>query len=122
MSVGITKDLTQQYKQNVYNISLNVSGWDTVTFQVIAPVAGTMAIYGTLNDGMAQGILYPNDNYGADRAENWSAVQAVNLASGAAVNTISAAGIYSVPVNTPYLKLSGGGDVYGLFQHNIKIG
>ena len=115
-------DLTRRYKQNIYNISLDVSGWDTVTFQVLAPVSGTLAIYGTLNDGMSQGSLYPSDNYGADRARDWSAVQAVNLATGSAVSTISAAGLYSVPVNTTYLRLGGGGDVYGLIQFNSKIG
>ncbi len=115
-------DLTQQYKQNIYNIALDVSGWDTVTFQVVAPVAGVLSIYGTLNDGMAQGVLYPSNNYAADRATDWSAVQAVNLATGTAVNTISAAGLYAVPVNTTYLKLAGGGDIYGLIQFNSKIG
>lgn len=121
MSVNKTLDLTQQYKQNVYNIALNVSGWDTVNLQVLAPVASTMYIYGTLNDGMSNGSLYATDNYGADRARDWSAVQAVNLATGSAVTTISAAGIYSVPINFPYLKVGGGGDVYGLFQHNLKV-
>lgn len=126
MSVGNTHDLTQRYKQSgtpggVYGISLEVSGWDTVTFQAIAPVSGILSIYGTLNDGMSQGSLYSTDNYAADRARDWSAVQAVNLATGSAVSTISAAGIYSVPVNTPYLRLAGGGDVYGLFQFNSKI-
>lgn len=115
-------DLTQEYKQNIYNISLDVSGWDTVTFQVLAPVSGTITIYGTLNDGMSQGSLYPSENYGANRARDWSTVQAANLATGAAVNTISAAGLYAVPVNTTYLRLSGGGDVYGLFQFMSKIG
>jgi hypothetical protein len=122
MGLGKTLDLTQRYKQGVYNIQLEVSNWDTVTFQVVAPVAGTLSIYGTLNDGMSQGSLYPDGNYGADRALDWSAVQAVNLATGSAVSTISAAGIYSVPVNTPYLRLGGGGDLYGLFQFNSKIG
>ncbi len=115
-------DLTREYKQNVYNISLDVSGWDTVTFQVLAPVSGTLAIYGTLNDGMSQGSLYPSDNYGANRARDWSPIQAVNLATGSAVNTITAAGIYAVPVNTTYIRLNGGGDIYGLFQFNSKIG
>ena len=123
MGVAKTLDLTQQYKQNVYNIALEVSGWDTVNLQVLAPVAGTLYIYGTLNDGMSQGSLYPTDNYAADRARDWTAVQAVELATGTATTSITGAGIYSVPVNFPYLKVGGGGaNVYGLFQNNIKIG
>lgn len=122
MSLGKNIDLTKQYKQNIYNISLDVSGWDTVTFQFIAPVAGTTSIYGALDDNMPQGsLLAANNNYNPDNILNWSAVQAVNLATGSAVSSITAAGIYSVPVNTPYLKLGGGGDVYGLWQFNSKI-
>lgn len=123
MSVQNTRNITQQYKDNIYNIALDVSGWDTVNLQVLAPVAGTMYIYGTLNDGMSHGSLYASDNYGADRARDWQAVQAVELATGTATTSITAAGIYSVPVNFPYLKVGGGGaNVYGLFQSNIKIG
>lgn len=122
MSVGYTRDLTRQYKQNIYHIELEVSGWDTATFQVLAPVAATLYVYGSLNDGMAQGQLYPSGNYGAGLALNWSSIQAVNLATGSAVSSISGAGVYSVTVNTPYIKLEGGGaDVYGLFQFNSKV-
>jgi len=122
MSVGKNMDITQQYKQSIYNLPMDVSGWDTVTFQFVAPIESAVYIYGSLNDGMAQGVLYPNDNYGAGRATDWVGVQAVNLATGAAVNSVSTAGAYAVPVNTPFLKLGGGGDVYGLFQFNSKIG
>ena len=122
MSVTKNLDITQKYKQGVYDIKLEVSGWDSVSFQFVAPVASAVYIYGSLNDGMSQGSLYPSDNYAAGRALNWSAVQAVNLATGAAVNSVSAAGIYTVPVNTQYIRLTGGGDVYGLFQFNNKIG
>jgi hypothetical protein len=115
-------DLTKQYKENIYNIALDVSGWDKVTFQVLAPVSGTLAVYGTLNDGMSQGQLYPSNNYGADRARDWTPIQATNLATGTAATTIAAAGLYKVEVNTTYLRLNGGGDVYGLFQFNSKVG
>ncbi len=122
MGLAYSNNLTNEYKQNIYHIELNVSGWDTATFQVVAPVAATMYIYGTLDDGMPQGQLLPTGNYGAELALNWSSIQAVNLATGAAVNTIAGAGIYSVPVNTKYIKLGGGGaDVYGLLQFNSKI-
>lgn len=122
MGLGYSNDLTKQYKQNLYHIELEVSGWDTVNLQVLAPVASTLYIYGSLDDGMPQGQLLPGGNYGASLAQNWSSIQAVNLATGAAVNTIAAAGIFSIPVNTRYVKLGGGGDVYGLLQFNGKLG
>lgn len=124
MSIAFNNDLTQKYKQNIYNIALNVSGWDTVNLQVIAPVAATMYIYGALDDNMPQGsLLSANNNYNPDNVQRWSSVQAVNLATGSAVTSITDAGIYSVPVNFPYLKVGGGGaNVYGLWQHNIKVG
>lgn len=123
MSIQRSQDLTKQYKENVYNIALDVSGWDTVTLQVLAPVAGNLYIYGTINDGMSQGSLYPSNNYGADRALDWQAIQGVALATGTATSTISSAGLYAIPVNTPYIKVGGGGaNVYGLYQSNSKIG
>lgn len=124
MSVANSHDLTNKYKQNIYNIALDVSGWDTVTFQVLAPVASTLYIYGAIDDNMPQGsLLAANNNYNASNVVNWTGVQAVQLATGTAVSSITTAGLYSVPVNAPYLKIGGGGaNVYGLWQHNIKIG
>lgn len=123
MSVSYSNELTKEYKANLYHINLEVSGWDTVNFHVLAPVAGTVYIYGTLDDGMPQGSLLPSGNYGAQLATNWSAIQGVNLATGTAVDNITGAGIYSVPVNTRFIRLGGGGaDVYRLLQQNIKIG
>tara|TARA_R110000868_G_scaffold169953_4_gene405055 strand:+ start:414 stop:785 length:372 start_codon:yes stop_codon:yes gene_type:complete len=123
MSIRYTNDLTLEYKQNVYHIELDVSGWDTVTFQAVAPVASAIFIYGSLDNGMSTGQSIPAGNYGAQLAINWTGVQAVNLATGSAVSSISAAGNYSVPVNTQFLKLQGGGaDVYRLIQFNSKLG
>lgn len=124
MSVGYSHDLTNKYKQNIYNIALDVTGWDTVTFQVIAPVVGTLYLYGAIQDNMPQGSLLPsNNNYNPSNISNWTAVQGVALATGTAAATITTAGLYSVPVNAPYMKIGGGGaNVYGLWQHNIKIG
>jgi hypothetical protein len=124
MSVFNQQDLTQKYKQNIYNIALDVSGWDTVTFQVVAPVAATLYIYGAIDDNMPQGsLLASNNNYKPSNVINWTPVQAVQLATGSAVTSITTAGVYSVPVNAPFLKIGGGGaDVYGLWQNNLKIG
>lgn len=123
MAVFNQQDLTQKYKQNVYSISLNVSGWDTVTFQVIAPVANPLYIYGAIQDNMPQGsLLTPNNNYDPDNVTNWTAVQAVQLATGSSLTSITTAGLYKVPVNMPFLKIGGGGaNVYGLWQNNQKI-
>lgn len=123
MAVFNQQDLTQKYKQNVYSISLNVSGWDTVTFQVIAPVANPLYIYGAIQDNMPQGsLLTPNNNYDPDNVTNWAAVQAVQLATGSSLTSITTAGLYKVPVNMPFLKIGGGGaNVYGLWQNNQKI-
>lgn len=122
MAVGFSNDLTLQYKQNVYHIELEVSGWDKANFQVLAPVASPLYIYGSLDSGQPQGQSLPSGNYGATLAQNWSAIQAVNLATGTATGTISGAGIYSVTVNTRYVKLAGGAaDVYGLIQFNTKV-
>ncbi len=115
-------DLTLEYKQNIYDIKLDVSGWDKVSFQVLAPVSGTLAVYGTINDGMSQGSLYSRENYGANRARDWSPIQATPLATGTAATTIATAGIYTVPVNSTYVRIYGGGDVYGLFMFASKVG
>lgn len=123
MGLANSQDITQQYKNNVYHIELEVAGWDTVTIQAVDPVAAPIYIYGTIDNGMSLGQSIPAGNYGAQLAINWTGVQAVNLASGAAVSSISAAGLYAVPVNSQFLKLQGGGaDVYRLLQFNSKIG
>lgn len=123
MGLGYSNDLTLKYKQNVYHIELEVSGWDTVNIQAVAPVAAPIFIYGSLDDGMPQGSLLPDGNYGAQLAINWSPIQGVNLASGSAVSSITDASIISIPVNTRYLRLGGGGaDVYRLLQFNGKLG
>jgi len=121
MALGNAHDLTKEFKQNIYHIELDVSGWDTVTIQAIGSVAGIASIYGTINDGMPQGSLLPSNNYGASLARDWSAVQATNLATGSGVTTFSAAGMYSVPVKFPYLRIAGGGDIYALWQFNSKV-
>lgn len=122
MGLQRSQELTRKYKQNIYHIELDVSGYDKVTFQVIAPLASAIYVYGTLNDGMSRGSLYPpNNNYNAKNALDWSLIQATNLATGSAVSSIASAGLYTVTVNTPYIKLGGGGDVYGLWQSDMKV-
>lgn len=119
MSLGKPLDLTQQYKQNIYSITLDMSGWDKTTFQVLAPVAGTFFVYGSNNSGAVQGVTQGN----AELATNFSTIQATKLSDGTAVTSVNAAGLYKVDVNAQFLRLQGGGaNVYGLLFFHSKIG
>jgi hypothetical protein len=100
MAISRPLDLTSKYKQNIYNICLDMSGWDRTTIQAVAPLAGPISIYGT-NDG--------------------GGVQGVNLATGTAGTTIATAGNYKIDINTKYIRLAGGGaDVYRLYANHTK--
>lgn len=119
MALNYGYDGTLQYKQNIYNIYLDLSGWDKTTIQVAAPQSGSMGvigIYGTNDAGARLGFTDGN----AQLATNFNAVQATNLATGTASTTISAAGDYQVTLGTRFLKLYGGADVYRLFFNNQK--
>lgn len=106
---------------SVYNITLDVSGWDKTTIHVVAPISGTLVVYGSCDAG-AGATTQGN----ASLAANFNLVQATNLATGAAVNTIAAAGTYKVDNNNQFLRLQGavaaaGTSVYKLFLFNQKI-
>lgn len=119
MALAKPLDLTQQYKQNIYSITLDMSGWDKTTFQVLAPVAGTLFPYATNNSGAAQSVTQGN----AELATNFSGIQAKKLSDGTMVTSINAAGLYEVDVNAQFLRLQGGGaNVYGLLFFHSKIG
>lgn len=120
MSVSYTTDLTSQWKQNVYHINLEVGQWDTVTIQVIEPESD-INVYGTLNNGQPQGQSLPSGNYGAANALDWASVQCVKLATGNAQTNMDATGLYSIPVNSQFIRLEGK-DVYALYQWNQKLG
>jgi len=107
---------------SVYNITTDASGWDAVTFQIVAPIAGSMFLYGSLDSGALQGVRQGD----ASLATNFTPIQATNLATGTAVTAISAAGNYKVTVGTQFIRLQGataaaGTSVYRLFQLNQKI-
>ena len=51
MALGNNQNLTSDYKSNVYNINLDVSGWDKVTLHAIGAVAAPVYVYGSLNGG-----------------------------------------------------------------------
>lgn len=111
-------DLTRKYKQNVYSIALDMSGWDKTTIQAIGTVAGTVYVYGTDNPGDLQGVRDGNANLATD----WTLIQATNLATGTAATSFNAAGLYKVDVNAQFLKLQGGGaDIYRLLAFHSKV-
>lgn len=109
-------DLTQQYKTSVYNLPLDMSGWDKVTFQAIGAVAAPVFIYGTNNPGDLQGVRDGN----ATLATDWSAIQMTNLATGSDVGSFSTAGLYKTTVNAQFIKLQGA-DIYQLRATFQKI-
>ncbi len=115
MAIGRSLDLTREYKQNVYNIYLDLSGWDRTTLQVVTP-ASPVFIYGTNDPNALLGVRDGN----AMLATNHTPLQATNLATGAAVSTMAANGLYKVDVNAQFLKLQGA-DVYRLFAFHTKI-
>lgn len=118
MAVGHPFDGTFDYKQNVYNINLDMSGWDKTTIQVVAPVAAALYVYGTNDANALQGVRDGN----ATLATNFTAIQATNLATGSAVASFSAAGNYKVDVNARFLRVGGGGaDVYRILFFHSKV-
>lgn len=117
MAISKPLDLTNDYKANVYNIKLDMSGWDRTTIQVVAPIAAPVNIYGSNDPNALQGVRDGN----AELAINFTAVQATNLATGAAVTQMATAGNYKVDVNTRFLMFSGGGaNVYRILANHTK--
>jgi ABC-type uncharacterized transport system YnjBCD substrate-binding protein len=118
MALGRPLDLTNEYKRNIYNIVLDMSGWDKTAIQVIGPLAAAIYVYGTNDANALQGVRDGN----AQLAINFNAIQASNLATGTAANSMATAGAYKVEVNERFLKLAGGGaDVYRLLAFHSKV-
>lgn len=109
----------------VYNITQDVSGWDSVTVQTVSPMTGSIYVYGTNDGGSQLGVTQGN----ASLAINFNPIQATNLSTGTATLVISAAGSYKVPVNNQFLRLQGNPttgatitNVYKLLLFNEKTG
>lgn len=114
-------DLAQTFN-SVYNITLDLSGWDKTTIQVVAPMSGAIVVYNTNDSGAIQGVTQGN----AELAINFNPVQVTNLATGTATNSISAAGDYKYEVNAQFLRLQGSPadtptNVYKLLINNQKV-
>lgn len=119
MALSYNYDGTSEYKQNVYSITLDMSGYDRTTIQAVSPLAATIVVYGSNDGGGSPQVSQGN----ASLAINFSAIQAKNLATGSSATTIAAAGLYEVDVNAQFLRLQGSGaDVYRLLFNHSKIG
>jgi hypothetical protein len=107
---------------SLYNITLDVSGWDKVAIQVVSPMSGVVYVYGSNDAGAIQGVTQGN----AELAINFNPIQATNLSTGTATNVINSEGNYSVPINAQFLRLQGSPadtptNVYKLLIFNSKI-
>lgn len=115
MALGRPLDMTNEYKQNVYSITLDMSGWDKTNIDIAPPMSGVITVYGTNDPGARTGFTDGN----ASLATNFTPIRAEDLSTGTLATTISAAGNYRVDINARFLRLTGGADVYRLiFQHS----
>lgn len=123
MAIGHQVPDQSRLFNSVYKITRDMSGWDKSTVQVVAPIVGSIYVYGS-NDGDAVQGVQQGD---ASLAINFNNIQATNLATGVATNVISAAGSYSVPINNQFVRLQGspagaGSSVYKLLIFDSKVG
>ncbi len=121
MAIGKPLNQTNQFNLQ-YNITLDMSGWDETTIQVVSPMSGIIFVYGTNDSGAQQGITDGN----ARLAINFNPIQVKNLATGSDVTSISAAGDYKLDVNAQFLRLQGNPaatptNVYKLLLFHSKI-
>ncbi len=119
--VNQAMDFTGQFN-STYNITLDLSGWDKTTIQLVSPMGGAVVVYATNDAGALQGVRDGN----ASLATNFNPVQVTNLATGSAVSSMSAAGNYKYDVNAQFLRLQGapaaaGTNVYKILFFNSKI-
>lgn len=108
---------------SVYKVTLDMSGWDRTTVQVVSPVTGSLYVYGS-NDGDAVTGVQQGD---ASLAINFNPIQATNLATGVATNVITTAGDYKVDINAQFLRLQGSPagtptNVYKILFNHSKVG
>lgn len=121
MSISRNTGDQSQVFNTVYNITLDLSGWDRTTIGVVAPISGVLYVYAS-NDGNAlQGVRQGN----ASLATNFTPAEVTNLATHAVVNSISAAGEYKYDVNAQFLRLQGNPadtptSVYRIFLNHTK--
>lgn len=118
MAIGKPLDLTNEYKQNVYGITLDLSGWDRATVQVLTPAA-PIFVYGSNDSGAVQGSVSGS----ADTATNFVGILATNLTTNATALSMASSGLYKFDVNAQFVRLAGGGaDVSKILIFNSKLG
>lgn len=124
LSKQITDNLTTTFN-SVYQLNRDISGWDKMTIQVVAPILGTaIYIYGSLDSGSQE----QNNQGNASLAINYTPIQATNLATGSAVTSITAAGMYTVnAANQQFVRIQGNPagtptNVYRILLWNSKQG
>lgn len=120
MGLNYRTDLTDSYKQNIYSITLDMSGWQKTTIQVEAPVASPLYVYGSNDANAIQGVRDGD----ASTARNFVPIAVLNVGSttpATLVTTISGAGVYDADINARFLRVQGGGaDVYKLTFNHFK--
>lgn len=117
--MGLSRPIDNQSPtyNSVYKITMDMSGWDRTTIQVVAPVVGAMYIYGSNDPDAVTGVQDGN----AELAINFTPIQATNLATGSAVSVITAAGEYKVDVNARFLRLQGNPTTGATISNVYKI-
>lgn len=114
-------DFATQFN-SLYNVTLDLSGWDKTAIQIVAPIGGAVLVYASNDSGAGVG----SDSGNAQLATNFYPAEVTNLATHAVTNSISGAGNYRYDVNAQYLRLQGspasaGTNVYKLLLFNSKI-
>lgn len=114
-------DYTSQFN-SVYKITLDLSGWDKMSIQLVAPVLGTISVQAS-NDA---GAILATTQGDANTAINFTPVQVKNLATGNSSPYIYGAGMYEYDVNAKFFRLQGtpasaGTSIYRINMFNSKI-
>jgi len=116
MSLGRPLGDVSQTFNSVYKVTLDMSGWDKTTVQVVGPMGGRINLLGS-NDGGQTNFASGN----ASLAINFTPIQATDLSTGTTVNAIYGAGMFAVNVNAQYLRLQGSPASAGTSVYRMNI-
>lgn len=116
MSLGRPLGDVSQTFNSVYKVTLDMSGWDKTTVQVVGPMGGRINLLGS-NDGGQTNFASGN----ASLAINFTPIQATDLSTGTTVNAIYGAGMFAVTVNAQYLRLQGSPASAGTSVYRMNI-
>lgn len=97
-------DLAPQLSTNNFYAIADISGWETITIQVIG-LGGTCNISGTNNGGEVTGVVDGTPRNSTD----YNNVQAINLTTGAAATAVTGTTLFRIsPIGFKYLRLGDG--------------